>query len=66
MLALFTFPCQVPNFTYCLCAKGEVKLSMSIKVVIKLLESKKLSFANPCQPGVKTSTKLAPKKCGVY
>jgi len=62
---LFHFHVKCPiSHTVC-CAQGEVTLSTSTKAAIKLLESKKLSFAIlPWQPGAKTSTKLAPKKRG--
>ena len=53
------------SHTIC-CAQGEVTLSTGIKVAIKLLQFKKLSFATPCQPGAKTSIKLALENDGEY
>jgi hypothetical protein len=60
-------PISYPNFTYfCFFTQGGVILSTRTKVVIKLLESKKLSFAAlPRQPGAKALTKLTFKKRGI-
>jgi hypothetical protein len=65
MLILLCFHVKCPiSHTVCF-AQGEVTLSTSTKITIKLLRSKKLSFATPPrQPGAKMSTKLAIKKHG--
>jgi hypothetical protein len=67
MLVFFHPPVKCPISHAVCCTQGEVTLSTSTKVAIKLLESKKLSFATlspaaQCEDVNQTS----PKKAGVY